>query len=155
MVRIIIVKCVKKTLSIIGIVAIICAAFGLFYNLRSVGYIFSDAMRELDKDAPYFYPAYFIMSGVCVICYLLLMASGIQFLRGRLGWISAFIALLIFEVVYFFAVAFLWMLPGIGRTVAAASGVANGGLMFQFVILFPLWGGILAYRAKRRLEQSI
>ncbi|MGA2255289.1 MAG: hypothetical protein ABSG53_11555 [Thermoguttaceae bacterium] len=38
---------------------------------------------------------------------------------------------------------------------AAEARIANGGLMFQFLILFPLWGSILAVAAKRRLVSTI
>jgi len=41
-------------------------------------------------------------------------------------------------------------MPEIGHSVGAASGVANGGLMFQLIILFPIWGGILGFWTKRK-----
>ncbi|MCH7813117.1 MAG: hypothetical protein IID40_03760 [Planctomycetes bacterium] len=68
-----------------------------------------------------------------------------------------FTGVMIFEVVYFFGIAFfgialLWMTPGIGRSVAAASGISSGGLMFQFLPLFPLWGPLLARWAKGSIE---
>jgi hypothetical protein len=145
----------RRTLIVIGIVAIICATLGLLYNFSGRWTIFSGERPAFDKDQPYFWPAYCIMTVICIVCYLSLLVVGIQFIRGKVGWVTPFISLLVFEVLYFFSVAFLWTMPGIGGSVAGASGVANGGLMFQFIILFPLWGGIIAYRARRRFEQSI
>jgi hypothetical protein len=47
--------------------------------------------------------------------------------------------LLLLEVLYFFAIGGLWTLPNAGRGIGAATGIANGGLMVQFVLLMPIW----------------
>ena len=62
-------------------------------------------------------------------------------LRARSGRLLSLV--LLFEVCYFFAVGFFWMEPTIGQSIAAATGVANGGMMAQFLILFPIWAPIL------------
>jgi hypothetical protein len=61
---------------------------------------------------------------------------------------------LLFEVIYFLSVSLLWTRLTSGMSVAAATGVANGGLMVQFVILFPLWGPLVLWWAKKRLDQG-
>ena len=91
------------------------------------------------RGLSYFYPAFYTMSAVCVVCYVLLLACSTALLRSRVRWSGLLTGVLVFEVVYFFAVAALWMVPTIGQSVAGATGVANGGLMAQFIILFPLW----------------
>lgn len=62
--------------------------------------------------------------------------------------------MLLFEIVYFFSLGMLWLAPSMGMSVAAATGVANGGLMAQFLILFPLWAPLLAFWARRHLNDS-
>lgn len=146
----------KKVLQVIGVVAILCAAFGLYYNASSLRVSFSGAFTSIESqhDVPYFYPAFYIMSAICVGCYALLIVFGIQFIRGRVAHLHRFATLLVFEVVYFFSVAMFWLVPDIGMSVGAATGVANGGLMVQFSILFPLWAPLLALWARRRLHDS-
>ena len=143
-----------KTLRIIGIVAVICASFGLLFNLMALYTIFWGERPPSHEEEPYFWPAFYVMAFICLFCYLALAVFGVQFIRGRINWIAGFIYLLIFEVVYFFSIGLLWEVSGIGRGVAGATGLANGGLSIQFIILFPLWAGILAYKAKRKIEQS-
>ena len=66
-----------------------------------------------------------------------------------------FVPLVIFEVVHVFAISVLWLSLSIGLSVGAAAGVANGGLLFQFLIWFPLWGRVLACLTKKKIERSI
>jgi hypothetical protein len=94
------------------------------------------------------------MSAICIVCYLTLLVIGVQFLRLNASLLRLFSAVMIFEVVYFFTIAFAWMSPGIGMSIAAASGVANGGLMLQLLPLFPLWGPLLAHWAKQNMGTS-
>ena len=143
-------------LRIIGVAALLCAAFGLWYNITVLGNFWSrrlhvDAWRH---DAPYFFPAYGIMSTICLACYALLAFFGIHFLHGRANHCRHFAILMIFEVAYFFSIGVTWLIPGLGMSIGAATGVSNGGLMAQFIILFPLWAPILACWAARRLRLS-
>jgi hypothetical protein len=109
-----------------------------------------------DKDLPYFYQAFYAMSAICILCYLTLIFCGVAFLRRTVRFVWLFVSIMIFEVVYFFSLGFfLWPMPQLGLSVAGATGVANGGLMVQFLILFPLWGSILALWAKRQLQNNI
>jgi len=137
----------------IGIVALLCAAFGVFYNVNSCtvamrgGFDSLVAQHELSR----FYPAFFIMSAICVTFYILLFWCGVQFLRRRSRAVLPFTVLMIVEVVYFFTIALFGLhVPELGISIAAAYGVANGGLMAQFVILFPVWGPPCAIRALPR-----
>jgi len=56
----------------------------------------------------------------------------------------------LFEVMYFFFIAMLWIHPEFGLSIGAATGVANGGLMFQFLIGFPLWAPLAVIWARYR-----
>lgn len=140
----------KITLQVVGAIALLCAAFGFYYNATTLTIAFSGRFSAgRSHETPYFYPAFYVMSAICIGCYSLLAIFGIQFVRGRDSHIRRFITLLVFEVVYFFLVAMFWLVPGVGMSIGAASGVANGGLMAQFIILFPLWAPPLALWAQR------
>jgi hypothetical protein len=145
-----IVKLDGLVLRIVGGTAVIVAALGLFYTVPPLQTFFMN--HEPDPDAPYFFLAFTVMTGICLACYVLLAFSGIHFLRGRTRLAGLFVGVLIFEVVYFFVVVGLWMMPEIGGSVAAATGVANGGLMIQAMILFPLWAPLAVHWAQRRHE---
>ena len=90
------------------------------------------------------------MSVICIVFYFCLIGFSIDFIRGNFRTVILFTGVLIIEVVYFFGIGFLWLHPTIGRSIAGASGVANGGLMAQFVILLPVWAPILLWVAKRK-----
>ncbi len=94
------------------------------------------------------------MTAVCIACYALLAFFGVQFIRGHAGHVRRFAVLMGFEVAYFFSVAAMWLVPGLGMSVGAASGLANGGLMAQIITIFPVWAPLLAFWAARRLSVS-
>ena len=135
-----------------GIVSISMAVVGLWYNLTTLFTNFSSLVQEY--DIPHFYPAFYTMSTICIGCYLVLLTCGVQFIRLRTGLVKLFVGILIFEVVYFFSIGTMWLIPKVGMSVGAATGVANGGLMFQAFILFPLWAPFLAGWAHKRLIAS-
>ncbi|MCP4590551.1 MAG: hypothetical protein GY842_07395 [bacterium] len=133
----------------VGGALVVFAGLGFWHNGSSLFASFPS-----DPSTPYFSHAFYTMSAVCLACYLVLLVIGIQFIRLNSSLLRLFIGVMVFEVVYFFSVAFLWLAPGIGTSVCAATGVANGGQMFQFVTLFPLWGSLLARWAKNGIEAS-
>jgi hypothetical protein len=85
-----------------------------------------------------------------------LLVCGVDLVRSRLRWTRLVIFILLFEVGYFFAVGLLWLEPTIGRSDAAATGVANGVLIAQFAILLRLWEPLLQWWAnsKRPVQDS-
>jgi hypothetical protein len=121
----------------IGIASILLAAFGLLYNAM---FILPEFFLGFEKQAdPYFYPAFYTMSAICVACYVLLLTLGIQFVRLNVGNLGLFVFLFLFEIIYIKVVFILWSQPTIGMSVAEATGVANGGLVPQGWTLFPIW----------------
>jgi hypothetical protein len=143
----------KSLVLFVGAAACLAAVFGFWYNIQTLTGAFSDKSVALvqKQHLAFFYPAFYIMSAICVACYGVLLACGVDLLRGRLGLARLLTGVVIFEVIYFFSIAILWMMPGLGMSVAAATGVANGGLMLQFVVLFPLWGPVALWWARGRL----
>ncbi len=98
----------------------------------------------------YFYAAFYAMSVICIVCYLALLWGGVRLVRLRFSGSRLLIGVWMFEVVYFLGVGFMWHVSEVGASVAGATGVANGGMMAQFVILLPFWGPIAVVWAKRR-----
>jgi len=145
-------KKAKGFMIMVGIVSIAVAAIGLLYNMISLFTDFSDLVQE--QGTVHFYPAFYTMSVICIACYIALLTCGVQFVRLRTNLLKLFVGVIIFEIVYFFSIGPMWLIPKIGMSVAAASGVANGGLMFQAFILFPLWAPFLAVWAARRIVKS-
>jgi hypothetical protein len=143
-------KKAKGFIVAVGIVSIVLAVLGLWYNATTLFTDFSDFVQE--KDIPYFYPAFYIMSAICIMCYAALLFCGVQFLRLRTYLFGFFVSVLIFEVVYFLSIGPMWLAPKVGMSIGAATGVANGGLMFQAFTLFPLWAPFVAWWASKRIK---
>jgi hypothetical protein len=136
----------------IGIVTIVCAVFGLLYNVQSLTVSLWGGLADFVREhrMTWFYPAFYAMSAVCVACYVVLLWAGYRLARQRLSASGLLISAWLFEIGYFLAVGVSWHIPGVGESIAGASGVANGGMMAQFFILLPLWGPPAVFWLKRR-----
>lgn len=136
----------------------VLAVAGLIYTAESLYRVASGAVDEIVKDSrtPYFYPAFYVMASISAIFYLVLMFFGVRFVRLRSEFWWLFPATLAAEVIYFFGIGYwLWPHPTLGPSVAAATGISSGGLMFQFFLLFPLWAPILVFVARRSENRSV
>jgi hypothetical protein len=142
----------RAALVAVGVVSAVLALAGFWYNFTSISADFSHMLPQI--DAPYFYQAFYTMSAICLACYCLLLYIGVQLIRSKTNMVTLLTLLLLAEVLYFFAVGSLWMMPEYGMSIAAATGVANGGLMFQAFTLFPLWAPAVAFFASRSLCKS-
>lgn len=130
-----------------GLAATLLALLGLSYNAASVvGVVF---LSTESPSTPYFSVAYVLMSAVCTAMFALVLVAGIDLLRGRARhrWMLVFVCLT--GVAYFFLIRFMWMLPNesLASSVAEATGLANGGIMFFYMTLFPFWAPILVLTA--------
>jgi len=130
---------------VVGFFAVLTALFGLYYSASAILAVLRGAMGPVlgQLDAPHFYPAFAIMSTISVFCYGVLLVVGIDLLRSRLRWARLISLVFLFEALYLIATGALWLEPTYGKSIAAATGVANGGLMAQFLILLPFWGPIV------------
>jgi hypothetical protein len=135
----------------VGAISIILALLGWSYNFVTLRADYSAPPHPIGE--PYFYWALYTMSTVCIVCYALLFYIGVQMIRGKTDVVRLLTFLIVFEVLYFFAVGSLWLMPEYGRSIAAATGVSNGGMMFQLLVLFPIWAPILAFLASRSLRE--
>ncbi|MGA2053474.1 MAG: hypothetical protein ABSH19_09195 [Opitutales bacterium] len=150
-------KLAKVLVRCVGVVGIVAAGFGIFYNFQTLTAVFGGRSAEIVKkhQLAYFYPAFFIMSAICIACYVMLLVCGVDLLRLRLRRAGLLTGVMIFEVVYFISIGMLWLMPGFGMSVAAATGIANGGLMVQFVIFFPLWAPMVVWWARTRQQTEV
>ena len=149
-------KKAKVGLIIVGIAAVLLALQGFWYNFSTLFVAFSGKFSDIsDKfDTPYFYPAFYTMSLICISCYIILLISGIQFTRQKMGMLKIFIGTLVFEVIYFFSIGMFWLIPKIGMSIGVATGVANGGLVFQGILLFPIWAPWVVIRSSKQTKES-
>ncbi len=139
-------------LRLLGIILLILAGLGLWYNTIVLLTPFAP-----DPSAPYFRHAFYSMAAICIACYVALLLIAVQLIRLRTWWFRALVSVVVFEVVYFFGIGILsfsafWWSPELALSLGAALGVANGGLMFQFIILFPIWGPLWGRWATKAID---
>lgn len=148
-------KAARITLVTLGIASLACAALGLLYNLATVSAALSGALEEIEtevgQELPGFHLVFYTMWSICTAFYLGLLLCGVQFLRLKVNYTFGFALIQLLEVLYVLLIGVLWGHAENGATIAAATGVANGGLMIQFFVLLPLWGPIAAFLARGRL----
>jgi hypothetical protein len=139
----------RRMLNITPIVTMLCCLGGIWYNASSLKAAWSHKFDDVqfEQETPYFYHAFYIMSFACVLFYIVLIALSIEILRGVELASTLLCIVLSLEVVYFFVSAAMWTHPNYGSSIAAAFGVANGGLLFQFATLLPLWAPIVLWTA--------
>jgi len=144
-------RATRIVLRFIGIASVLAAVMGLLYNSASLFGVATGAIDQvaIDFDAPYLHAAFYVMSSICVLFYLLLLVCGVQFVRLRTGLWWLFTAVLVLEVIFHFAVNWAWSHRTLGGSIAAATGISSGGLMFQFWTLFPLWAPVTVWFARR------
>ncbi|TWT74748.1 hypothetical protein [Allorhodopirellula solitaria] len=126
----------------IAVCVFITAGFGLFYNLPP-----PDSLLSVSEggpiDPPYFRFAYFLMAAICVCFYCALIYQSTCLWKGFPGAARAITRIFVAEVAYFFLIPMLWIVPVVREGVGPAMGIANGGLMAQFLIFLPLWAPLL------------
>src|SRR5215211_7573152 len=110
---------------IIGVLGLGFAAFGLWYNTVTMEAYVSGAFRDATADATatYFDPAFLVMSGICVACFIALAFCGVQFLRLSLRWVWLLIGIAAIEIAFIPIVGRLWLHPDYGMSIGAATGV--------------------------------
>jgi hypothetical protein len=128
------------------------AVLGLWYNSITLFADYSSVLSDLgrEKELGHFYTALHVMSATCIAFFLSLLVSGIQLVRKKVDWAFVLAGVIAFEIVYFLLVTQLWTSSTYGYSVAAATGVANGGLMFQAFTLYPVWALPVAFWARHK-----
>lgn len=118
----------------------ICAGLGLLYNAVSIAVSFADAFQDHVESTQisHYFPVFYTMSGICVFCYLAIIASSIGLALGSASAARVLGLILVFEIIYTFMIPMLCGHLAIGKAVNSSLGVANGGLSIQFILLLPI-----------------
>jgi hypothetical protein len=145
-------KTARRLLTVVGVVTITMATIGLWFNGAAVYKYFSILVEQIDD--PHFCPVFCAMSMISCLCNIALLICGIQFVRRRTNLLKLFVGVIVFEITYFLSLGPASLVPEIGVSVASASMVANGGMLFQGLTLFPLWAPFLAVWAARKISWS-
>jgi len=141
-------------LKVVGILSVVGALFGLWYSFTSYQRVTSPTFT-FATDYPYFYPAFFVMIGFSTLLLLSMLWSGIQLYFQKQSVLQLFIATCVLTILFLVIVGSLWLNPIIGRSVAAATGVAGGGLSPFQIVLFPIWAPFLilwSFRKAAKVE---
>ena len=146
----------ERVLIAVGIASMVFSLLGLFHNSMTLFVDYSPIVKELGQEynLSNFYVVFYIMSAICITFYVVLFISGIQLIRRRTYWVFVLLLTVIFEIIYFIAVRVLSCDPDYGNSIAAATGISSGGLMFQAFGLFPIWAPIIAFWARRKMIRT-
>ncbi len=149
-------KAPSIALRIIGVSTIVLSILGLLYNALSLSSIESLKTLPHADNEPYVLGAFLSMLTICTLFFAALFFSGIEFIRLKTRYRYLFMWLLITEVLYFFSISLLWLFPNrmIAISIAAATGIGNGGLMCQFIVFFPLWAPFVVFWAHKRINNN-
>ena len=139
----------RLSVRVVGALTLVCAGYGLYYNFCTFRG-FRESPRRSD-DPPHVREAFYTLSAICVVFYLLLTWIGVEFLLGHTDHWAMFVTVLVAEVIYLFALGILWARSPHAMSIGAASGISSGGLMAQWFILFPLWAPIVVWFARQRM----
>ena len=136
-----------------GGASIAFALLGLWYNSSTIfdGY-FKFGTQEPESEE--FYAIFYFMSSICLGFFLALVVTGVQLIRRKIGWAFGLLAVVVLECMYVLAVGSMWRHPTLGHNIAAASGISSGGLSFQLLALFPLWGPAIALWSRAKLARK-
>jgi tryptophan-rich sensory protein len=129
---------------IVASTTIVTAALGVLYSLSSLQGTIANRTGATD-DLPYFHLIYLLKLAIWTTLYCLLIWHSCRLWRGLPGSGRIVSRLLLLEVAFLLLISFLWLTPVIGRSIGAATGIAGGGAMAQFLVLLPLWGPLLLW----------
>lgn len=146
-----------RMLRALGVLDLLFGTIGLFFSAAAVFAFFRPAASELraeTAEAPFAVEAFVVGAALAASCFVALLGIGIAFLRGSVRWVPAFGVVLLVELA-------LTVLPPLAAargggpvltSVARTAGLATGGLVMQWFVLFPLWGFFAARWARDRLR---
>ncbi len=137
----------------VGIIAILLGVTGVLYGLAAA---LQTGIPSHVSDVFSFRIALYTICLLCIAFCGVLLSCGVEFVQVRTRKVWLFGTVMLLEVLYLALSWFLlrvlfWLIPEVGTSVAAAMEAANSALMFQAVVLFPLWAPFLALWATYHL----
>ena len=122
------------------------------------------ALRELrhplaDPAVPFFRTAFWIMTSIDAILLAAIAFASLQLLNLRPKAAIIYTCSVLASVVYAFGPGSFWLIPhGIGRSIAAASGISGMGtgplLMFPVPFAYPLISVVLVSVGRWKLKSA-
>lgn len=143
----------KPLVVLVGLLGIGLSLFGFWYSSQSLYAVkFATSSPSIQQhEYPHFHFAYYGMSFISFSLGALLLFTSLQLLRFRMGWSLLLAFLMMFELIYFRCVAAGWFHPTFGKSIMAASGLANGSLVGFHFTGYPYWAPLIAYWGWYRL----
>lgn len=128
------------------------------YTLAITAVTLSRAPHTRPRE-PYFYAAFWTMSGIDAAFLLIFVCVSMMLLRLHPWAATAHTCTILALIVYAFVPGLLWLLPhGVGESIAGASGVGNMGiavlLFFPVPYLYPLISVVCVNIARLRLKRA-
>jgi hypothetical protein len=134
---------------VVGVFCLLHVVAGAWYIGMIAPGITDDPVTS---DYPYFKIAYFSMTAVCILFLSALGFIGLKLTQKNDRYFKWLLTVLVSEIAYIFIIGLSWGWAGSEYvpSIAAATGVANGGLMFQGLSGFVLWAPLILWFSARK-----
>lgn len=132
----------------IGVCCFLLAIFGFWY-LGNTIHVLND--HSFTSEYPYLKLSYAIMAGVNALFFAALCILGGTLFMQKKAYTKWLVGLIAIEIIYMSLVGASWgyLEPEYSSSVAAATGIANGGMMIQAISGFVLWGPLILWYSGR------
>jgi len=141
----------------IGAVTLAFCAWGCYYWVVAAVRVCRHPLA--DPEFPFFRTAFWTMSSIDATLLALIAFASLQLLRLRPKAAIIYTCTVLASVVYAFAPGSLWLIPnGIGRSIAAASGIGSMGtgplMTFPVPFAYPLISVVLVSVGRWKLKSA-
>jgi hypothetical protein len=145
----------SRTIRVLAVLNFVFAGIGLLVSGLSVLIRLLQG-HENTAGQPYFEQAFWAMTSINYAFLGLLILGGVLLWHRKRSGVVLCTAVFVTEILYFLAIGYIW---GAGSeafagSVAAATGVANGGVTPQVICGYPLVAIILLNIAYRRIHST-
>ncbi|MCA9097034.1 MAG: hypothetical protein KDA36_01565 [Planctomycetaceae bacterium] len=143
----------RSLVVLVGLMGILLSLFEFWYSSQSLYAVkFAASSPSIQQhEYPHFYFAFYVMSFISFSLEVLLFFTSLQLLSFRMGWSLLLAFLMVFELIYFRYVVAAWFHPTFGKSIMAASGLANGSLVGFHFTKYPYWAPLIAFWGWYRL----
>jgi uncharacterized membrane protein YozB (DUF420 family) len=147
-------KIALRTVGALNVALAVLGAYGMFWGMHAV----LGRVPSHPADAPYVGVAFAIMTAINITFLMLFLIAAFQLLRLKRSGIVVHSVTSVSLIAYTFLIGTLWLEgQGIGRSVAAATGVGNMGVApFEFLFVapyvFPIASTIALLTTRRKIR---
>jgi len=141
----------------IGAVTLAFCIWGSYYWIVAASRVWRHPVY--DPAAPFFRAALWTMSSIDAILLATIAFASLRLLRLRPKSAMIYTCSVLASVVYVFAPGLFWLIPnGVGRSIAAASGIGSMGtgplMMFPVPLAYPLISAVLVCVGRWKLRSA-